>query len=74
MAAKQSANIDLILEKVDTIGKLITGNGSPEKGIIVRLDRIETKIHRADWIVKTLFFVVATGVCSLVIKEIVRSL
>jgi len=38
--------LDLILGEIKTIKTLLTGNGEPERGIIVRLDRIETKQKR----------------------------
>lgn len=41
------ANEDLkyIKDKVDLLCELLTGNGDPEKGIVVRLDRAERTIE-----------------------------
>lgn len=53
-------NIDLILRKLDELNKkierlsdYIDGNGSPERGIIVRLDRLEQSEQKRSWLLKT---------------------
>jgi hypothetical protein len=34
---------EVILEKLDTIEKIVTGNGDPQKGLVVIVSRIEEK-------------------------------
>ena len=43
----------IILEKLENVSELLNGNGSPEKGIIVRLDRIEQNEQRRTWLLRT---------------------
>ncbi len=40
-------------EKIDHLNKLLTGNGTPEKGIIVRLDRLEQATVSRKWLMRT---------------------
>lgn len=41
MSSLLEEKIDNLTEKVSLLNKLLTGNGDPEKGVIVRLDRVE---------------------------------
>jgi len=44
----EQTQLDRIEQRVQKIDKLLTGNGDPSKGIIVRLDRLEqTEIKRS---------------------------
>lgn len=40
---EQNEDIKRIEAKVDQVLVLLTGNGTPERGIIIRLDRLEQK-------------------------------
>jgi hypothetical protein len=62
--------LNSILEKVDKIELLLSGNGEPHKGMVVRLDRVEVKLRHADWVIKTILFVAATCVCGLISKNL----
>lgn len=39
--------------KIDKINELLNGNGTPEKGMVVRLDRQEQNEQRRTWVVRT---------------------
>lgn len=39
--------------KMDTVYKLVTGESEPERGIVVRLDRLEQSHAQAGWWFKT---------------------
>lgn len=41
----------VILEKLEKIEKLLTGNGKPSDGMIVRLDRVERGQKIIKWVV-----------------------
>jgi len=40
---------DALNERLDRLEKLLTGNGTPERGVIVRLDRLEQSEARRTW-------------------------
>ena len=42
------SQLDRIERQLETLTAIVTGNGTPEKGIIVRLDRIENWMQRVD--------------------------
>ena len=45
-----TARVDLIYHDVREIKALLTGNGHPEDGIVVRMDRLEqAEKQRAKW-------------------------
>jgi hypothetical protein len=39
--------------KIDKMNELMNGNGTPEKGIIIRLDRLEQSESRRTWLLRT---------------------
>ena len=41
---RDAGAIERVEEKVDLLLKLMTGNGDPSKGIVVRFDRVEQKM------------------------------
>lgn len=41
MSIRLEEKIDHLTEKVGLLNILLTGNGDPEKGVVVRLDRVE---------------------------------
>ena len=74
-----ATQIEQIQKDVALILKHITGNGNPDKGLIVRMDRIEQRTVAAEksrdktlWIVKALFTGVLTSI-GLTVWELVRS-
>lgn len=64
------AILNTILERVNKIDLLLSGNGEPHKGMVVRLDRVEVKLRHADWVIKTLLFVLATCISGMVAKNL----
>ena len=45
--------IDNIKDDLTTVKHLLTGNGNPSSGVIVRLDRVEQDHKKTSWLVKT---------------------
>ena len=43
---------EYIKTKVEKIEELLNGNGTPEKGIVVRLDRLEQSEARRTWLMR----------------------
>lgn len=56
--------IKYVRDDVKTVKELLTGNGTPEKGIIVRLDRVEVAQKRYKFVIATLFAAFATAAAS----------
>ena len=44
-------DIAQINKKLDTVLEILTGNGDPQKGLIVRTDRLEQKSAAASWFI-----------------------
>ena len=44
------------------LNQLLTGNGTPEQGVIVRLDRIEQNQQRTSWFGRTLVASIIGGI------------
>jgi hypothetical protein len=44
---------DSFEKKIEKINDLLSGNGTPEKGIIIRLDRLEQTEQRRTWLLRT---------------------
>jgi hypothetical protein len=40
----ENEKLDTLIVKVDTIHEILTGNGDPTKGLVVKVDRIEQKL------------------------------
>ena len=64
-----ATQIEQIQKDVSLILKHITGNGTPDKGLIVRVDRLERKAQAAEdaraktsWIYKAIFTGVLTSI------------
>ena len=48
--AELNSNMLQMQSNFETLSKLITGNGHPEKGIIIKLDRLEQEsVRRERW-------------------------
>ncbi len=72
------SKLDLIIERqaetnkdVATVKEILTGNGDPSKGLVVRFDRVETWVGNAKAAKSKLVWAVITSsigfVCSLVV-------
>lgn len=57
-----------IHERIEDLEILVTGNGTPERGMIVRLDRIEREMLFIRWILGVGLSVISTGICALLFK------
>lgn len=49
---------------------LITGNGTPERGLIVKLDRLEQQAESNRWTMRTALTALAVAVAGMVLKLI----
>lgn len=56
---------------VKTVKELLTGNGSPEKGIVVRLDRVEVAQKRHRFVIATIFTAFATAAAGAVVWALI---
>jgi hypothetical protein len=65
--------LDGVSEKVSRIDLILTGNGDPKKGMVVRFDRVEEKIRKVTWVAKTLFYVVAAAIFGLLADLIIKA-
>lgn len=63
------ARFSQVEKSIDKTNDLLTGNSSPEKGLIVRLDRAEQSLTRYAWTLGT----VATAVIGVIVKAIFGS-
>lgn len=68
MTQHETSLLQLIHDKVEKIEKILTGNGEPEKGMIIRLDRLEVKAKRASWLFATIFGAVVVAAAEAVFK------
>jgi hypothetical protein len=41
-----------MVKKMDSINELLTGNGNPERGLIIRVDRLEQNESRRVWVLR----------------------
>lgn len=60
----QQEQLDRIEKKVDEVKHLVTGNGSPEKGISFRVAALESKVSagtRLAWVSVTALTVLVIG-------------
>lgn len=55
---------DYVREDVKIVKELLTGNGEPAKGLVVKVDRLETAQKRHTYIIATLFGAIATAAAS----------
>lgn len=53
--------LDLIIEKLEKIEHVLTGNGDPSTGLIVRVDRLEQVQERRVEFGRTIMGVALTG-------------
>lgn len=67
------SQFNLLYDEIKGVKVILTGNGDPKKGMIVRLDRAEVKLRHYDWAIKTALFIAFTGVCGLLADLAVKS-
>lgn len=65
------SHITGLKEDIKKNTELLTGNGDPKKGIIVRLDRVEVKLRRADWVVKAVFVAAAGAIAAAIAAKFI---
>ena len=53
-----------LLDRLDLLTTLLTGSASPEKGIVLRLDRIEQAEKRRVWIIRSVIGACITAFLS----------
>lgn len=68
MTQHENSVLDLILAEVRIVKEILTGNGNPQKGMIVRMDRLEGKAKRATWLICTLASAFALAAMEYVFK------
>ena len=54
--------LEPVRKQITELSHLITGNGTPERGIIIRVDRLEQSHHAMNWLQKAIAGAVI-GVC-----------
>ena len=62
--------LDHIGDAIDRMEKLLTGNGDPAKGLVVRVDRLEQTESRRKWQIRTLAASFLGGAVSWVWKNL----
>ena len=64
--------LDRIERKLDIYGGIRTGNGKPERGHVIRVDRLEGRARRSDriqgFVVAAVVFSIVGAVLAAVIK------
>lgn len=60
----------IITVKIEQINNLLNGNGTPERGIIVRLDRLEQSEQRRTWLLRTTIVASVAAIISSVVNYI----
>ncbi len=46
--------LEPVRKQITDLSHLITGNGTPERGIVVRVDRLEQSHHTMSWVQKAI--------------------
>ena len=59
-----------IFKRLDTIEKLLTGNGDSAKGLIVRVDRVEGAQKRHQYFLGAFFGIFCTAVTGIVVSYV----
>ena len=54
--------LEPVREQIANLSHLITGNGTPERGIVIRVDRLEQSHHAMSWFQKAIAGAII-GVC-----------
>lgn len=55
------AELEPVRKQISDLSHLITGNGTPERGIIIRVDRLEQSHHVMSWVQKTIAGVIISA-------------
>jgi hypothetical protein len=58
--------VERLDKAVEKLTNLLTGNGDPSKGFIVRFDRAEQQLGRYTGLTKTLIGAIITGIVSMI--------
>ena len=66
--AVSSSQLDRIEGEITSIKSILTGNGSPERGLIVRLDRIEQTDQGRKWWLRTVGGAAAVSLVATIIE------
>ena len=64
--ARQGEQIENIQETCQRIDECLTGNGDPEKGLVVRIDRLEQK----DILRSKVFWIIIIVIFGVIIKSV----
>ncbi len=64
--AENESQLDRIEGKVDTLCLILTGDGEPQKGLVVRFDRVEQAQKRVRWFLRSV-----AGACIAAIVVVV---
>jgi uncharacterized protein (UPF0335 family) len=60
--------LDDIADDVKVIKELLTGNGNPSRGFIVRVDRLEENEKRRSWWIKSAMGTSIAAIIGLLVK------
>jgi hypothetical protein len=72
MDAFDKRQLEQIAEDVAAIKILLTGNGHPETGVIVRLDRVEQREKSRTWMIHTALATTITLIIGGIYKFFVK--
>lgn len=76
MSTEELQQLQEIKEDVSTIKELLTGNGTPHKGLLIRVDRLEQSAaiaRRALWSVLTVLIVASIGFLGTAVVFIIKN-
>ncbi len=54
--------------KLDKLCELLTGNGDPQRGVVLRLDRLEQRAKGKVWAERTVLGALIAGACAVIVK------
>lgn len=63
---KAAEGVERIKVELQELTQLLTGNGDPAKGLVVRFDRIEVAHAKTAALVKTLIGAIITGIVGMI--------
>lgn len=55
--------------KLDKLCELLTGNGNPQRGVILRLDRLEQRAQGKVWVERTVLGAIIAAACTVIIVK-----
>jgi hypothetical protein len=68
--AMLAARLDPLAKDVEKLAVLVEGNGHPERGLIVRLDRLEQNESRRNWWVKASLAASISALVGVLVKSL----